>query len=256
MSNIKVVSVENHSDKRWLRNKNHAFTAKDAACILGAEELPKAILNLPVGFTKVEEQYIPVAVLGLQQGQNLVVDAAGRWFSPYMPAAYRCYPFSVAEKDGQRYLCIDEDVGLSAIPDEGEAFFDSKGQVTQDVVGILNSLCAHLDSKNRTGALCGSLDDLNLIEPWPISYSISDQTKEVKGLFRINEKLLNELSAESFVSLRDSGALILAYCQLLSMVHINSLIILSQNRNSAPAANRELNLDGIADSGSISFDNF
>src|SRR6185369_4633807 len=38
-------------------------------------------------------QVAPIAVFGLQQGQNLCIDATDRWRVRYVPAMLRTYPF-------------------------------------------------------------------------------------------------------------------------------------------------------------------
>jgi len=52
--------------------------------------------------------------------------------------------------------------------------------------------------------------------------------QNVAGLFRIDEAALNQLPAEAFMELRDAGALLCAYCQLLSMQHLQTLGQLAQ----------------------------
>lgn len=255
MSNIQAITADRHGDRNWYRNKNYLFAAQDALCILVAGELPNAILSLPVAFTKIDEQYMPVVVLGLKQGQNSLVDTNGSWSNSYLPNYYRCFPFSVGEQDDECFLCVDEDVALVELDAgiESEPFFDSEGDATDTIKGFLNFLTANVEHRKQTAVICDSLAVLELFEPWPISYKDGDKEKQVAGLFRIKEASLNELSAESFAMLRDNGGLILSYCQLLSMPHISSLIRRVQNQE--PVNIGELNFEGLADGGTINFDN-
>jgi len=84
----------------------------------------------------------------------------------------------------------------------------------------------------------------------------------VEGLFRIDEAALNQLPADAFMELRDSGALVLAYCQLLSMQHLPVLGQLAQLHAQAEqkaalptTPGGELNLEYLNNSGTISFGN-
>lgn len=49
------------------------------------------------------------------------------------------------------------------------------------------------------------------------------QPLKVQGLFRINEKALNQLEPQAFAELRQHGALPLAYAQLLSSSQLHQL---------------------------------
>jgi hypothetical protein len=65
----------------------------------------------------------------------------------------------------------------------------------------------------------------NLVQPWPLSIKQGEQNVPVTGLYRIDEAALNTLENEAFLTLRRSGALPVAYAQLLSM---NQLVVLQQ----------------------------
>ncbi|MFT4862956.1 MAG: hypothetical protein ACI95C_002180 [Pseudohongiellaceae bacterium] len=253
MADIQIISNTRHANRTWQRNKDYGFTSQHAICPVVVAELPRAILSLPVGFTMLDGAYSPVAILGLEDGQNVVVDAAGNWRGAYIPNNYQCYPFSVAERDDTLFLCIDEEVAQVSESTTGEPFYDEEGLPTKVVQDLLTFLTANVTGAKKTAALCQKLSEFKLLEPWPIHYSIAKETKEVAGLYRINEVALNKLSPELFTELRDSGALLLAYCQLLSMTHLQSLIMRAQNLKQS--AGNEPNFDDFANDGTISFDN-
>lgn len=54
--------------------------------------------------------------------------------------------------------------------------------------------------------------------------------RKLEGLFRVNEAALNALDNEAFLSVRKSGALPVAYAQLLSMQQLRVLGELAQAR--------------------------
>src|SRR5690606_13482573 len=113
MAELTVISREQHADKRWKRYTSYSFAAGDAVVALVAQELPRACLSLPLGFVKTEAGFQVVAVQGLQPGRNLWVAPDGRWLGGYVPAAYRGYPFVLANtEDGKRVLCVRPDSGL------------------------------------------------------------------------------------------------------------------------------------------------
>ena len=79
MPTFQAISSTTHADKRWKRYDSYAFAAHDALAPLVAQELPRAVLHLPIAFVAQDGQFTPVAVLGIQPGQNLFVAPEGRW---------------------------------------------------------------------------------------------------------------------------------------------------------------------------------
>lgn len=230
MANIKPVTKSAYAHKYWQRYTSYAFAATDAIVPLVMQELPRAQLTLPIGFSIKDEQAFPVAVQGLQPGTNLLVGADGRWLGAYVPAAYRGYPFVLADtEEGKQVLCIDEDSGLISEAD-GESFFTSEGnpaKALSDVLGFLQQV--HQD-RRRTLQLCSVLQKHNLIQPWPIQIKVESEEKRIEGLYRIDEKALNVLEYDAYRDVSKAGALPLAYCQLLSMQHLQNLARLSEAR--------------------------
>ena len=258
MPNYIPVSKETHASKRWKRTASFAFAAKDAVAPLVAQELPSALMHLPMGFIKQEELFIPVAILGLLPGQNFFVAPDGRWLGGYTPAAFRAYPFQLANtEDGQRVLVIDEASGLVS-DTEGEPFFDEEGNPAKALKDVLEFLSQVQSNRELTQRICAVLAEHQLIQPWPINVQGEGGERKVEGLFRIDEAAMNALPAEAFDTLRQAGALPIAYCQLLSMQHIQMLARLAQAQAQA-IAKRPTNGNGGAEllnsSDMISFDN-
>ena len=223
-----AVSKDAHASKRWKRIDNYIFAAKDAVAPLVVQELPRALMHLPIGFIEQKERFVPVAIHGLEPGQNLLVAPDGRWIGGYTPAAYRGYPFQLADTaDGQRVLVIDEDSGL-VNETEGEPFFDEEGNPAQALKDMLDFLSQVQTNRELTQRICAVLAEHLLIKPWPINVQGNEGERKVEGLYCIDEAAMNALPAEAFEALRHAGALPIVYCQLLSMQHIQKLGQLAQ----------------------------
>lgn len=240
MPNYIPVSKKSHADKRWRRIANYSFAARDAVAPLVIQELPRALMHLPMGFIKQGEQFAPVAILGLQPGQNLFVTPDGRWIGGYTPAAYRSYPFLLADTDnGQRALVIDQESGLIN-ETEGEPFFDKDGNPSQELKVVLDFLNQVDANRKLTQHICKVLAEHLLIKPWLINVQGSEGERKIEGIYCVDEAAMNALPSESFEALRQAGALPSAYCQLLSMQHIQMLgqLAQAQAREQAQAAAR------------------
>lgn len=262
MTNYHVITRERYGHRYWLKPSGQRFAAGDALCPLVAQELPKAMLSLPIGFIVEGEQFLPVAVQGLTRGQNLLVAADGRWLASYIPAHYRGYPFRLAPTEqGEQVLCIDEASGLLS-DSGGEAFFHDDGQPAQSVLEILDFLHQIEANRQRTRRICAVLQQQGLIQPWPITVQGEHGEQNVNGLFRIDEAALNALSTEALAEVRNAGGLSVAYCQLLSMQHLSTLGTLAQAHAEAEKVRLaqeslvqkdKLDLGFMSDSGTFSF---
>lgn len=260
MPTFQAISSTTHADKRWKRYDSYAFAAHDALAPLVAQELPRAVLYLPIAFVAQDGQFTPVAVLGIQPGQNLFVAPEGRWLAAYTPAAYRAHPFALANlPDGQQVLAFDTDSGLLTEA-EGEPFFDADGRPSQAVQDILAFLTQVQTNRELTQRICKALDDHQLLQPWPIVVHGDGGERQVEGLYRIDEAALNGLAAEALKALQQAGALPMVYSQLLSMQHLPLLGQLAQAQAQRKAAQAlpttpagELDLSFLSNNGTFSF---
>jgi hypothetical protein len=257
VSDIQIITKERHSRKYWQPTKDFSFAAKDVLCALVAQEMPQAAMSLPTGFTRSEDCFIPVALLGLKMDQNLIVDPQGAWRSPYVPDVYKCYPFSPGKLNNEFVLCVDEDA-VSLNSETGQTFFESDGEINKTIARIQKFYIENAEFTTQTEALCKLLDRHGLFETWPIQAEVGGMPIKVEGIFRISETRLNSLNANELTEVRDSGGLIVAYSQLLSMTHINDLVHLAQN-SVGPAKSekiKELDFDTLNENSNLDFSNF
>jgi len=262
MPHYQAVSQAVHAHLRWQRASHYVFAAHDAVAALAAQEAPTAAVSLPLAFVPDAEGVTLVALQGLAPGRNLLVGSDGRWQAAYVPAVYRAYPFHLGTlEDGQSVLCVDADSGLlSADGAVGEAFFaqDQPSPALQQVLQLVQALA---EQRPRTVRICAHLQALELLEPWPITLRTEQGDQMVPGLLRVSEARLNALSAQALKEAQQSGALLLAYCQLLSMQHLARLGELARQQMTAAApaqslptnARGELDLEFLHQSGTLNF---
>ncbi|OQY16473.1 MAG: hypothetical protein B6I36_10210 [Desulfobacteraceae bacterium 4572_35.1] len=229
MANFIPITKKEFANKCWQRISSYSFTANDTICPLVMQELPKAQLSLPIAIAYINKQPVPVALQGIKPNSNLLVDKNGKWIGKYIPAAYRGYPFLLANTEvGKHVLCFDQESDL--LTDAGqEVFFDDSGEPSAAVQGILNFLTQIHNDRQRTQSICTLLHEKNLIQPWAIKLKNEQGEVPVEGLFRIDEQALNALDKDDFEEIRQTGALPLIYCQLLSMQHLQALAQLANH---------------------------
>lgn len=254
MANLKIVSRDEFSGLRWHSVSNFRFTARDSFCQLVLQELATACLHTPLALFERDSGFVPVSVQSLLPLSNLFVTDGGSWRSGYIPSPYRAYPFLLLKGSDENYpLAVDMDSGLIGTEKEGNAFFGDDGEPVKKLQEIMNFLSHVQADRERTAQVCSLLSDCNLIEPWPIVFSLSGSEQRVEGYHRIAEDRVNALAPDKLASLRDAGAFQLIYPQLISMQHLPRLVKLTTSREAAAQA-RKAREDFLVSDGNISFD--
>lgn len=259
MATILPISKEQHADKRCRTNVGYGFAAQDAVMVLGLQELPRAALAMPIALIKDGDEYMTAAVQGLKPKQNLLVSPEGKWRTNYIPAQYRAYPFVLAQQEDRSILCMrDPDTYLSDT--EGRPLFGDDGEPTEAVRQLIQFLNQVRHDRQVMLRQCALLDELGLIQAWPLTIKADAGEQSVGGLYRVSEEAMSNLSGEDMLRLRP--VLPLVYCQLLSMQHIHALARLAQRVQGQPqnkgdglalTQDGELDLDFLSDDGTIKF---
>jgi hypothetical protein len=263
--NIQLITQDAYANKYWQPVTQYQFAKDTLIAPLVLAELVKAQQTLPIAFTKTDDNYTTVAVLGLTDG-NALVNQHGQWFpNAYIPAVFRSYPFRLAKnEDNQLLLCIDEDSGL-VNEMAGEAFFDNEGKPTERVQAILNMLVSIDNNQTATQTAIAALAQHNLITPWQFTLKTDEGNKTIEGLYRIDEEALNALTGEALEDIIKVGGLVLAYSQLFSMQNMATVTDLIRahvqasvkQKSALPlTATGDLNLDYLNQMGGLDFSNF
>ena len=167
-----------------------------------------------------------VALLGVEQHQNLYVHPDGRWLGGYIPASLRGYPFNLLPNEqGQRILCIDAEQLIMDVTDVGQPLFDDNGQPTEAVAKQLDFHQHCVDNRERTQQAVNALQQAGVLVPWGLEISRGEGAapKRIDGLYRIDEKALNTLDAETYATLQ-GAPMALAHAQLFSVNQTHQLI--------------------------------
>jgi hypothetical protein len=219
------VNLDQHAGKAWRRPGNYEHAAAIATVPLMGAEFGKAATAMPIAFVEQAGRYVPMAMMSPVAGRNLFIGPAFQWLGTYMPALLRAYPFGLArtnETDVERaILCIDEESGLVVDADgTAEEFFDADGKPAPATSAMLEFLVGINRGRVPTDLAIAALAEAGLIQPWPLKVAADGQAEPGNEFFRVDETALNSCDDETFLRLRKSKALPLAYMQLLSMGRI------------------------------------
>ena len=212
------------------------FAKEGHAVPLTVTEFGVSALCGPIIF--VGDEKIPLAVMGLNPGENMFLTAEGM-FEPgvYVPAYIRRYPFVFANDSaaGQMILCIDR--AAEFIVEGGDmSFFDADGKPTEYTQNCINFCNDYEVERQRTQNFVQLLKDLDLFETKKATFTPTNpdgsagEPQTIAEYFGVSEEKLNALPVEKYTELRDNGALAQIYAHLVSLSGWDRLIALAMAR--------------------------
>ena len=221
------------------KEKCRQFAAAQNTVPLNIIEFFHAVPYFPIAFIQQKNGcYLPCAVLGLNVGENLFVDANGDWHDGiYSPAYIRRYPFitevvadeelKTDNKNLRKPIYVDE----SALDKNMPALFIANGVATSEWEVVESFVSDYISAERLTLSFTQKLDALKLLEPFDAQiHPNQGDTVRLKGLSRINEDKLNKLPAKVIKDLMSSGELSRIYAHLISLENFAKLLDRSARR--------------------------
>ena len=202
----------------------HDRTAGMNALFITAVEFGDVCRDYPIVFVEAGQsaegrrEVAPMAVLGLQQGENLMLGADGSWAARYTPALLRAYPLGLAQLDADNYaVCIDAQA--DALSDSvGERLFSDAGEPTAYLEGQRKFVEEIEREAQRTRLLGSRLLELELLRSMRFDATLPDgQTLAVEGFLAIDEEKLAALPDATVVDLHKTGVLSLIHAHQISL---------------------------------------
>lgn len=216
------------NDYRWCGTLNAVF--------LNAVEMARAAMDYPIAFARDERngEFMPIAVLGLRDQQNLFVNEAGQWkYGAYVPAYFRRFPFCIAEvphpngEEAQRLVCVQQD----SLTKTDKPLFDAKGEPTDAWTPILKLLEAVEGSRQQTRVLVRRLEALDLLTPFDaIAMPREGEQIRLKGMFRVDDEKLKVVPSKDLRVLMKRNELRAVYAHLISLENFARLMEMSQKK--------------------------
>lgn len=215
-----------HGGLRLQPVSDWSIASRMHAAFVAAAEWPDAALEFPILFVHSGELdaagapvITPVVLLGLAQGENLIVEGT-RWCARYVPAFIRRYPF-VPGRDG---MLIDSAwSGWSST--EGEALFDAQGRAAPALQRAQAQLDRFDAQARQTRAVCSRLAALDLFKPMQADATLPDgRTLSIEGFRVIDEARLQALPDADVLALHRDGLLQAIHLHLASLRTMPALI--------------------------------
>lgn len=194
-------------------------------------EFAEACKDYPVVFVHAgndeagKPQIAPIAVFGLQTGQNLCLDENGQWRVRYVPAALRLYPFAMARaQPDQLVLCIDESwKGFN--PSRGEDLFDAQGEPTAFTKDVQQKLEQYEVEVERTRLVGDLLLQKQLLREMRFDATLPNgQTLAVDGFLTVDEEKLAALPDADVLAMHKNGVMGLVHAHQISLANMTRLV--------------------------------
>ena len=132
---VKPVTLSEHGEFSLKGTGSLDFAAKVNSVPLTLPEIPMIAHELPVVFTG-GDAMVPAVIMGMRDGENLVINAEGKWQGRCVPApAPLSFVFSKAP-ESDRFTCVDEGYAGWNKDNKGEQLFDGEGEQTQYLQGV------------------------------------------------------------------------------------------------------------------------
>lgn len=185
------------------------------------------------------EEFIPVAIMGLREGQNLYCQSE-QWTAPVAPMAFGSAPFSIARTDPtgeQLIVLVDEESPLLS-ETKGEVLFKEDGERSEYLERRIEYLVKFAQFSANTQEICKFLADKNLLatQKVQLQHRPDAQRYNIDGIYTINEEALNALPDEDFLQMRKQGLLGLIYAHLASLQQLRRISQLQYEADKANAA--------------------
>jgi len=218
---LEPLSSSVHSGYRSRSSDRAPFLASNHAVPITIDEFVAVQRHYPIVFS-VGENPVPLALMGLNEGVNVFVDADGKPIGDiYLPAYVRRYPFMLArlQPDAQELsLCFDPTSGLIGDFEDGEALFDD-GKPSETTSNVLK-FCEEFElSAQRTVAFMTELKDGGLLMDGEVSIQPAgaQQPFIYRGFQMINEEKMRGLEGDELKRMNQNGMLPLVLAHLFSV---------------------------------------
>lgn len=183
------------------------------------------------------EKYLPMAMFGFQQGENLYLNDDG-WDASYIPLMVERGPFligfqTVVEGEiAHKKMVISIDMDNPRVDDAaGEPLFDPFGG-NSEYADRMAAVLQQIDQGQAiTAEFVEALVAQDLIEPFTLEVELNNGEKNsLQGFHTINEEKLAGLTGDVLADFNRRGILQAIYMVLASMSKIRRLIDLKNAR--------------------------
>ncbi|HKT86714.1 MAG TPA: SapC family protein [Novosphingobium sp.] len=214
------LNSQQHASYKTRATDKATWLAGVNAVPLTVEEFPQAQRNFPIVFTAGDSP-VPLALMGMNEGVNVYVEADGTVNTPvYIPAYVRRYPFMLAKlrpDSDELSLCFDPTSDLVGELDEGQPLFD--GSDPSEATKNLLQFCENFEiAGTKTASFIAELKKHDLLMDGELNIDAGqEQPFNYRGFQMVNEEKLRDMRGDILRQWNQNGMLPLIYAHLFSL---------------------------------------
>jgi len=238
-NDLQPLNATQHAKLKVRQIEKSPFIAKTHAIPVTVDEFGLAQRDYPIVFS-IGENPIPIALMGLNEGVNVFLDADGRPVDStlYIPAYIRRYPFLLARlnpESDELSLCFDPTSEAVGEFDEGQALFD--GEQPSDATKAILEFCEQFETAGqRTAAFMADVKKSGLLMDGEVAIQPEgyQQPFIYRGFQMIDEEKLRELRGDELRKMNQNGMLPLLYAHLFSLTQMREVFARQLAQGKAP----------------------
>ena len=237
MSNLQKLNNIHHSNIRVMTDYSSELGDDMMFSLAFPNEMRALQSCYPLMFFKDPntQRFLPIALHGFEEGENLFLDGAG-WQASVIPMMVQRGPFilsverSSAGQPDQTVVAIDLD-HPKVSEHAGQSLFLEHGGNTDYLDRVVALLEAIKIGNDQIAVFVEALSALELITPVELKITLDDGSPhQLVGFYAIDDEKLQTLSDEAISSLNAAGWLLPAYMMLASMSQLKPLIARKNQR--------------------------
>ena len=205
------------------------FAASTNAVPINLVEITQLSHFYPLGFT-MDEDPVPVAILGLREGENLFIDDHGEWLEgAYIPGYIRRYPFLFrSEPEIERYILLVDEESL----EEGGAhrLFEDDSSPAPLARGAMEFCSSFENASKETMPFSHALLESDLLVERDVVIESGSDSLSFSGIRIIDEDKLAQVGDCELLEWREKGWLPALYAHLSSASQWKRLLKLLEMR--------------------------
>jgi hypothetical protein len=218
---LEPLSSNLHPNYKVRSSENAPYLAQVHAIPITIDEFASVQRFCPIVFSSGENP-VPLALMGLNEGVNVYVDAEGKLTQElYVPAYVRRYPFMLARlapEAQELSLCFDPTSGLVGDFEDGQPLFD--GDKPSEATNNVLKFCEEFElSAQRTVAFMAEVKAADLLMEGEVAIQATgvEQPFVYRGFQMVSEEKLRELRGDELRKMNQNGLLPLLVAHLFSM---------------------------------------
>ena len=222
MSKFVPLAKDQHAKLRVIQSGDYTRFKQQNLIPIVVRDFFTLSAEFPLVFVtnKNTEDFMPVAIMGLQEGQNLYCQEQP-FPAHVVPVGFGNAPFAITATDDSRdqfAVLVDEESALLS-DSEGEHVFTDDGNKTEYMEARIEGLVQAAQQNHQTQEITKYLAEKGLLmtQQVRLQHSPDGRLYNIDGIYVVDEQKFNELSEEDFLDMRSRGLIALVYA------HLNSL---------------------------------